>query len=67
MPIATTLPQNNVTLRFPPRRLDREGNEEEESYQLLELPPEILKAVEKSDSVFPSAAPTACRLMELTL
>lgn len=53
MPIATTLPQSNVTLRFPPRRLDADGNEAEESYQLLELPAEILKAVEKSNEVFP--------------
>jgi len=53
MPIATTLPANNVTLRFPPHRLDRDGAEVEESYQLLELPAEILKAVEKGTATVP--------------
>lgn len=40
MPIATTLPAQSVTLRFP-RDIDTE-----ESYQLLELPAEVLKQVE---------------------
>ena len=54
MLVAALLPGKNVTLRYPPRRTDETGQKEiEESYQLLELPPEILKAVEKSDEVFP--------------
>ena len=46
MPIATTLPANNVTLRYPPHRVDEGGEGILEEYQLLELPAEILKAVE---------------------
>lgn len=55
MPIATTLPQNNVTLRYPPARVDEAGQDVLEEYQLLELPPEILKVVEASgrDEPFP--------------
>ncbi|KAK8858758.1 hypothetical protein IAR55_002987 [Kwoniella newhampshirensis] len=64
MPIATTLPARNVTLRFPPStstdsrdlREDDGEDEVEETYQLLELPPEILKQVEglKGDhDIFP--------------
>ena len=50
MPIATALPKNNVTIRFPSQA---EPGTQEESYQLLELPPEILKRVEASTSPFP--------------
>jgi hypothetical protein len=53
MPIATTLPANKVILRFPPRRLEDNGEEVEESYQLLELPAEILKAVEQGTTTVP--------------
>lgn len=55
MPIATTLPQNNVTLRYPPCRVDESGEDVLEEYQLLELPPEILKVVEGAgrDEPFP--------------
>lgn len=38
------LPQKNVTVRFPPTLQD-------EMYQLLELPPDIFKAVEGGESV----------------
>ena len=44
MPIATTLPTRNVTVRFPPD--PGPSAIQEESYQLLELPAEILKQVE---------------------
>lgn len=45
MPVATTLPAKNVVIRYaPPPPTD----EVEEGYQLLELPAEILKALEKS-------------------
>jgi hypothetical protein len=62
MPIGTTLPARNVILRFPPpttaitRIDDYEAKVEiDESYMLLELPPEILKQVEggKSGEPFP--------------
>ncbi|WWD18653.1 hypothetical protein CI109_103106 [Kwoniella shandongensis] len=63
MPIATGLPARNVTLRFPPSSSSRnpdtaENGEEdiEETYQLLELPAEILKQVEGlkgKNEVFP--------------
>lgn len=43
MPIATTLPQKNVVVRFAPAP---EETEVEESYQLLEVPAEILKTIE---------------------
>jgi hypothetical protein len=45
MAIATKLPQNNVVIRFPPPATD---DVIEESYQLLELPLEILKSLEKA-------------------
>ena len=64
MPIATTLPANNVTLRFPPRRLEETGEEVEESYQLLELPAEILKAVENGSKTVPCVLNTACFLSQ---
>lgn len=72
MPIATTLPANNVTLRFPPRRLEETGEEVEESYQLLELPAEILKAVENGSKTVPYVLHAFClsdaiRPMELTV
>ncbi|WVN90556.1 uncharacterized protein L203_105795 [Cryptococcus depauperatus CBS 7841] len=41
------LPQKQVVMRFP------RGSVGEETFQLLELPPEILKQVEANDSVFP--------------
>lgn len=44
MPAPSTLPKDALTVRFPPEDVD-------ESYQLLELPPEILKAVEGGESV----------------
>lgn len=45
MPVATTLPAKNVVIRYaPPPPTD----EVEEGYQLLELPAEILKSLEKS-------------------
>lgn len=53
MPANTTLPSKRVTLRYPPTGGERPEEVEEESYQFLELPNEILKAVEKSDGVFP--------------
>lgn len=43
-PLAAMLPKNNVTVRFPPTLQD-------EMYQLLELPPDIFKAVEGGESV----------------
>ena len=51
MVTATTLPSSTVVLRFPLREAFE--NEEEESYQLLELPPEILRRVEASNEIFP--------------
>jgi hypothetical protein len=54
MAIATKLPQNNVVIRFPPARTD---DVIEESYQLLEIPPEILKSLEKSKKPISSACP----------
>ncbi|WWC70958.1 uncharacterized protein I206_104910 [Kwoniella pini CBS 10737] len=55
MPVGSNLPQKSVILRYPPTstnvsnllNFEREG---EESYQLLELPPEIIKAVEAKRS-----------------
>lgn len=46
MVIATTLPSKRVTLRFPPHSDDTA----EDSYQLLELPAEILKQIEGQDA-----------------
>ena len=46
MVIATTLPSKCVTLRFPPHSEDAA----EDSYQLLELPAEILKQIEGQDA-----------------
>jgi len=43
--MSSNLPTQRVTVRFPPNTLV------EESYQLLELPPEILKAVEGGEVV----------------
>lgn len=40
MPAPSNLPSERVTIRFPPVK------DVEESYQLLELPPEVLAAVE---------------------
>jgi hypothetical protein len=54
MAIATKLPQNTVVIRFPPARND---DVIEESYQLLEIPPEILKSLEKSKEPISSACP----------
>jgi hypothetical protein len=45
MAIATKLPANNIVVRFPPERADEII---EETYQLLEIPAEILKSLEKS-------------------
>ena len=50
MAIATKLPQNNIVVRFPPERADEVI---EEAYQLLELPAEILKSLEKSNEPIP--------------
>lgn len=44
MPAPSVLPTDRLTVRFPPEAA-------EESYQLLELPAEILKAVEGGQSV----------------
>ncbi|OCF57049.1 sister chromatid cohesion protein DCC1 [Kwoniella mangroviensis CBS 10435] len=54
MPVGSNLPLRSVILRYPPSTIE----ESEESYQLLELPPEIIKAVEASkgkdkESIFP--------------
>ncbi|WRT67975.1 uncharacterized protein IL334_004949 [Kwoniella shivajii] len=46
MPVGSNLPHKSVILRYPPSRSFEGLEEPEESYQLLELPPEILKAVE---------------------
>lgn len=46
MPIATSLPSRNVTLRYPAELL-------EENYQLLELPADILKQIEGKSDAFP--------------
>jgi len=54
MAIATKLPQNNVVIRFPPARTD---DVIEESYQLLEIAPEILKSLEKTKDPISSASP----------
>lgn len=43
--MATTLPRQNVVIRHPPAPKEVEA---EEGYQLLEIPPEILKTVESS-------------------
>ncbi|WVQ85058.1 hypothetical protein IAT38_007222 [Cryptococcus sp. DSM 104549] len=58
--MSNALPKNNVVLRFPPTPevVPGGGDEEEETYQLLELPAEILKQVEAlkdkgDDAVFP--------------
>ncbi|KAK4685625.1 sister chromatid cohesion protein DCC1, partial [Tremellales sp. Uapishka_1] len=51
MPAATVLPTSNVVIRFPPPSTTPDIVEE--TYQLLELPPEILKQVESSTSAFP--------------
>lgn len=45
MPAPSNLPTERVTVRFPPVEAI------EESYQLLELPAEILKAVEGGEVV----------------
>jgi hypothetical protein len=58
MAIATKLPQNNVVIRFPPARND---DVIEESYQLLEIPPEILKSLEKTKEPISSAPPSLRR------
>ncbi|WVQ65574.1 uncharacterized protein L199_003752 [Kwoniella botswanensis] len=54
MPVGSNLPLKSIILRYPPSTIE----ESEESYQLLELPPEIIKAVEASkgkdkESIFP--------------
>jgi hypothetical protein len=46
MPPPSNLPAEAITVRFPPAVV-----EERESYQLLELPSEILKAVEAGEVV----------------
>ena len=48
----STLPQSNITLRFAPQEPATTNGEE--SYQLLELPPEILKAVQEQPDHLPS-------------
>ncbi|ORY25957.1 sister chromatid cohesion protein Dcc1 [Naematelia encephala] len=53
MPIATTLPSSSIVLRYPTTSTSTPEVIQEESYQLLELPAEILKAVEKSSEPFP--------------
>ena len=50
MAIATTLPAKRVTLRFPPQTDASESDAAEDSYQLLELPAEILKQIEGKDA-----------------
>ncbi|WWD05076.1 hypothetical protein V865_003147 [Kwoniella europaea PYCC6329] len=54
MPVGSNLPLKSIILRYPPCTIE----EPEESYQLLELPPEIIKAVEASkgeekENIFP--------------
>jgi hypothetical protein len=59
MTVSTTLPGRHVVLRFPresealsssapvaPRSDEQPPRESDETYQLLELPPEILKRME---------------------
>ncbi|WWC62793.1 uncharacterized protein I303_105390 [Kwoniella dejecticola CBS 10117] len=67
MPVGSSLPQRSVVLRYPPATTSfinatgREGEgeaESEESYQLLELAPEIIKAVEASRSRLTSDSTT---------
>lgn len=43
--MSNALPEKNVVLRFPPMPKGQEDIQEE-TYQLLELPPELLKEVE---------------------
>jgi hypothetical protein len=50
MAIATKLPEKNVVLRYPP---DRASDVIEESYQLLEIPLEIIKSLELASSKDP--------------
>ena len=53
--MASTLPGRSVTLRLPPDLATTSVDDQaDESYQLLELPPEILKRIEGSKDVFPS-------------
>ena len=49
MPVTTILPTKSVTLRYPPKS---SVEDVEESYQLLELPAEIMKKVEQSEETF---------------
>ncbi|WVR06521.1 hypothetical protein IAU60_003552 [Kwoniella sp. DSM 27419] len=56
MPVATNLPDKHVVLRFPPPSQGSSSSVADESYQLLELPAEIVKQVEakvKEGTVFP--------------
>lgn len=46
MPVATS---SNVTVRYPPAKDAFDDADEQESYQLLELPAEILKAIESGE------------------
>jgi hypothetical protein len=65
MAIATKLPEKNVVLRFPP---ERASDVIEESYQLLEIPAEILKSLEKSNEPISSVSALIVDIIyELTL
>jgi hypothetical protein len=65
MAIATKLPEKNVVLRFPP---ERSSDVIEESYQLLEIPAEILKSLEKSNEPISSVSALIVDIIyELTL
>lgn len=61
MPVATTLPAKNVVVRYPP---PPPTDEVEEGYQLLELPAEILKALEKSKEPIRSVPPRLLTSMD---
>ena len=71
MPIATTLPDRNITLRFPASSSSSSATNvselevEDESYQLLELAPEILKHVENGHSSFPYVQISRARVMSV--
>jgi sister chromatid cohesion protein DCC1 len=60
MAIATKLPEKNVVIRYPP---DRSSDVVEESYQLLEIPLEILKSLESSSTKEPIPSVVSLLLM----
>lgn len=64
MPVATTLPVKNVVIRYPP---PPPTDEVEEGYQLLELPAETLKALEKSNEPIRSVLTVHPRVPAISL